>query len=122
MRILVTGGCGFVGTNLVAHLNKSGGYSVTVFDNESLGKREFLDGLDAQFIHGDIRDYDQLRDAVEGHDAVVHLAADTQVIPSIEKPRYNFEVNVGGTLNLLEALRETGVRQLVNASTGGACG
>ena len=120
MKLLITGGCGFVGTNLIAHLDRLGGYEVTVFDNESTGRREFLDGLDIRFVTGDLRDADRLRAVVPGHDAVVHLAADTQVIPSIEAPRYNFEVNVVGTLGLLEAMREAGVSRLVNASTGGA--
>ncbi|MEM7315619.1 MAG: NAD-dependent epimerase/dehydratase family protein [Planctomycetota bacterium] len=120
MKLLITGGCGFVGTNLISHLNRTGGYDVTVFDNESLGERAFLEGLDTDFIHGDLRDADGLRDAVKGKDAVVHLAADTRVIPSIEKPRYNFEVNAWGSFNLLEAMRETGVDQLASASTGGA--
>ncbi len=120
MKLLVTGGCGFVGTNLIAHLNRVGGYEITVFDNESLGERSFLEGLDAAFVHGDLRDADAVRAAVDGNDAIVHLAADTRVIPSIEKPRYNFEVNALGSLNLLEAMRETGVRQLASASTGGA--
>jgi UDP-glucose 4-epimerase len=120
MRLLVTGGCGFVGTNLIAHLNRVGGYEITVFDNESLGERSFLEGLDTAFVKGDLRDADAVRAAVEGQDAIVHLAADTRVIPSIEKPRYNFEVNALGSLNLLEAMRETGVSQLASASTGGA--
>jgi UDP-glucose 4-epimerase len=120
MKLLVTGGCGFVGTNLIAHLNRVGGYDITVFDNESLGERSFLEGLDAKFEHGDLRDADAIRAAIEGQDAVIHLAADTQVMSSIEQPVYNFDVNVQGSLNLLEAMRETGVSQLVNASTGGA--
>ena len=120
MKLLVTGGCGFVGTNLIAHLDRLGGYEVTVFDNESLGKRAFLDGFDVRFVKGDLRDVDHLRAVVPGHDAVVHLAADTRVIPSIETPRHNFEVNVVGTLGLLEAMREAGVTRLINASTGGA--
>lgn len=120
MKLLITGGCGFVGTNLIAHLNRVGGYDITVFDNESLGERGFLAGLDVDFVHGDLRDFAALCRAVAGREAVVHLAADTRVMPSIEKPRFNFDVNVHGSLNLLEAMRETGVRQLVNASTGGA--
>jgi UDP-glucose 4-epimerase len=120
MKLLVTGGCGFVGTNLIAHLNRLGGYEITVFDNESLGQRSFLEDLDCAFVKGDLRDADAVRAAVEGQDAIVHLAADTRVIPSIEKPRFNFEVNALGSLNVLEAMRETGVRQLVSASTGGA--
>jgi len=120
MRVLITGGCGFVGTNLVARLNADGGHQVRVFDNESLGKREFLADLDVEFVHGDLRDADAIAAAVEGMDVVVHLAADTRVIPSIENPRHNFDANVVGTINLLEAMRATGVKRLVNASTGGA--
>ena len=75
MKLLVTGGCGFVGTNLIAHLNRVGGYEITVYDNESLGERAFLEGLDTAFVHGDLRDADAMRAAVEGQDAVVHLAA-----------------------------------------------
>jgi UDP-glucose 4-epimerase len=120
VRVLITGGCGFVGTNLIDLLNRHGGYEITVFDNETLGKRAFLAGLDCAFIRGDIRDSKLLHSATRGQDAVVHLAADTRVLPSIEQPRFNFDVNVIGSLNLLEAMRAAGVKRLVNASTGGA--
>ena len=56
MRFLITGGAGFIGTNLVACLNKIGGHQITVLDNESLGKQEHLAGLETDFIKGDIRD------------------------------------------------------------------
>lgn len=119
MQILVTGGCGFVGVNL-SHFFKSKGYRVRVFDNMRLGNPSHLEGLDVDLIEGDIRDVDAVRNAMDGMDAVVHLAADTRVIPSIEDPRFNFENNVVGTFNLIEAMRATGVNRLVNASTGGA--
>ncbi len=120
MRVLITGGCGFVGANLVAHMNGLAGHQVSVLDNESLGKRAFLDGLDAEFISGDIRDRELLDRVLPRHDAVVHLAADTRVMDSIADPERNFEINVAGSMTLLSAMRSAGVRRLVNASTGGA--
>jgi UDP-glucose 4-epimerase len=120
MQILVTGGCGFVGSNLVEALNKQNDCQVTLLDNELLGRREFISDLDFEFIKGDICDRTVVTDAVRGKDVIVHLAADTRVIPSIENPVFNFEVNVGGTINVLEAMRSEGVKRIVSASTGGA--
>lgn len=119
MQILVTGGCGFVGVNL-SHFIRSNGYKVRVLDNMRLGTPDHLEGLDVDLIEGDIRDIRTVEKAVNGVDAVVHLAADTRVIPSIEDPKFNFENNVIGTFNLIEAMRAAGVKRLVNASTGGA--
>ena len=120
MRVLITGGCGFIGTNLVSRLADDPGVSVRVFDNESMGKREHLNGFAGEFIRGDMRDATAVATAVEGMDAVVHLAADTRVMDSIADPGFNFAVNVQGGFNLLEAMRAQGVGRLVNASTGGA--
>ncbi|MCW2309844.1 NAD-dependent epimerase/dehydratase family protein [Rhodobium gokarnense] len=120
MHVLITGGAGFVGTNLTAHLNRLGGHQVRVLDNETLGKREHLADLDVDFIHGDIRDREAVSEALDGVDAVVHLAADTRVMDSIEDPRKNFENNVIGTFNVLEAMRARGINRFVGASTGGA--
>jgi UDP-glucose 4-epimerase len=119
-RILITGGCGFVGTNLVACLRTRSTVHIRVFDNEVLGRREHLGEFDGEFIHGDIRDAEAVDAALDGVDAVVHLAADTRVIDSIANPRFNFETNVVGTINLLEAMRRRRIGRLVNASTGGA--
>ena len=119
MLILVTGGCGFVGVNL-SHFLVSNGYRVRVLDNMRLGSAAHLEGLDVDLIEGDIRDVRTVERAIDGVDAVVHLAADTRVIPSIEDPKFNFENNVIGTFNLIEAMRAAGVSRLVNASTGGA--
>lgn len=120
MRVLITGGCGFVGANLVSALNGLGDWSIRVLDNESLGKREHLGDFGGEFVKGDISDAETVDRCVEDVDAVVHLAADTRVIDSIENPRFNFEVNVAGTLNILEAMRRHRKTKLVNASTGGA--
>lgn len=120
MRILVTGGAGFVGSNLIARLGERGGHDVIAFDNEALGRGEDIADLECRFIHGDIRDAGALAQALSGVEAVVHLAADTRVIPSIEEPAFNFGVNVAGSFALLEAMRAAGVARLINASTGGA--
>lgn len=120
MRVLITGGCGFIGTNLVARLARDPDVRLRVFDNESLGKRAHLNGFQGEFVRGDMRDNVAVREAVDGVDAVVHLAADTRVMDSIANPALNFQVNVEGGFNLLEAMRAAGVQRLVNASTGGA--
>lgn len=120
-RILVTGGCGFIGSNLARRLLADGRYEeIVVFDNESLGKRSDLPEGPIRFVHGDIRDRAALQAALEGCEAAVHLAAHTRVIESVENPELNFEINAQGTLNLLLAARELGVAHVVNASTGGA--
>jgi UDP-glucose 4-epimerase len=119
MKALITGGCGFVGVNLAGVL-LANGHSIRVLDNLVLGKREFLGDLDVEFIEGDLRSKDDVAGAVDGMDVVIHLAADTRVIPSIENPVFNFENNVIGTFNLIEAMRQAKVTRLVNASTGGA--
>ncbi|HET7193896.1 MAG TPA: NAD-dependent epimerase/dehydratase family protein [Nocardioides sp.] len=119
-KVLVTGGAGFIGRHLSDHLTRRGGYEVTVLDNESLGDRHHLDLTQVRFVEGDLRSHSDLRSVLDGQDAVVHLAADTRVMDSIENPAHNFENNVVGTFNLLELCREYDVRRIVAASTGGA--
>ncbi len=118
-RIVITGGAGFVGVNLTNYLLQQGGYDIVVFDNETMGDRKHLpDGV--TFVSGDLRDKAAVAGAVKGASTVVHLAADTRVMDSIENPRFNFENNVIGSFNLLEAMREASVERIVAASTGGA--
>ena len=119
-NVLITGGAGFIGRHLADYLTRQDDVAVSVIDNESLGDRKHLDLDKVRFIHGDLRNRDELRSALEGQDAVVHLAADTRVIESIADPAHNFESNVVGTFNLLELSRELGVGRIVAASTGGA--
>lgn len=118
-KVLITGGAGFIGRHLSDHLLDNG-FEVSVIDNESLGDRKHLNLDKVRFIEGDLRSTDDVRKAVDGQDVVVHLAADTRVMDSIENPAFNFENNVIGTFNLLQASRELGVQRIVAASTGGA--
>ena len=116
---LVTGGCGFIGTNLVQRLCGMN-YRVRVIDNCSVGEVEPSNGVD--FIRGDVCDEKAVRAAVEGVDVVIHLAAQSGVIPSIEDPLKDFEVNAAGTLNLLVAARNAEVARVVFASSNAALG
>lgn len=117
-RILITGGLGFVGTNLVPKLQQKG-YQVRIFDNQTNASGD-LDLSGIEMFEGDLLDAASIDRAVKGMDAVVHLAADTRVMDSIENPRLNFDVNVRGTFDLLSSMREHGVKRIISASTGGA--
>jgi UDP-glucose 4-epimerase len=119
MKILVTGGCGFVGVNL-CHVLVQEGYSIRVLDDESMGKRAFLGELPHDFVLGSITDAETVATALRGVDAVIHLAADTRVMDSIENPAKNFEANVIGSFVILNEMRKAGVKRMVAASTGGA--
>ena len=118
-KILVTGGCGFVGANLVRKLLDEG-HEVRVLDNLEKGNAAYLDGLDVEILVEDIRDADALVKAFAGADRVVHLAAFGSVVDSIEDPRTNFDINVQGTFNVLSAVRANGIEKMVFSSTGGA--
>jgi UDP-glucose 4-epimerase len=120
MKLLVTGGAGFIGGNLITRLSDHADITVRVFDNESAGNRRVLGDFGGEFIRGDMRDRAAVAAAVKGMDAVVHLAAESSVMDSIADPVSNFEVNVEGGLHLLEAMRANRVRRLISASTGGA--
>lgn len=119
MKILVTGGCGFIGTNLVRLLLASG-EDVTVYDNLSRGRREWLDDCGPNIVQGDILDVAGLEKSLAGIDAVVHLAAYGSVIESVTDPAPNFDNNVVGTFNVFSAASRAGVKKVVFASTGGA--
>ena len=122
-KYLVTGGAGFIGSNIVETLvNK--GEEVRVLDNLSTGNEEnlrpFIDKI--EFIKGDIRNSDDLKKAVVGIDYISHQAALRSVARSVEDPVASNDVNVTGTLGLLIAAKEAGVKRLVYASSSSAYG
>lgn len=120
MRILVTGGAGFIGSHVVDALIERG-HEVAVVDDLSTGKREHLNPQ-AKFYHLDIRDAQGLDEvfAAERPEIVNHQAARANVRESMEKPVLYAEVNVIGSLNLLELSRKYEVAKFIYASTGGA--
>ena len=136
MNWLITGGCGFLGTNLIRTLMAEGGHSIRILDDLSVGGREDLGavahfqevaepgGGDApvELVVGDVRDADLTMKAAKGMDVVVHFAANTGVGPSVENPRRDCEINVIGVFNMLEAARQQGVGRFVFASSGAPAG
>ncbi len=124
-KFLVTGSAGFIGSNLVEAILKLG-YKVRGLDNFSTGKKEnveeFLDNPNYEFIEGDIRDLDTCMKACEGIDYVLNQAAWGSVPRSIEMPLFYEEVNIKGTLNMMEAARQTGVKKFVYASSSSVYG
>jgi len=122
MRALVTGGAGFIGSNIVKLLYEEG-HSVVVLDNLSSGYRKNLDPFpDVEFIQGDIRDHIAVARAIQGAEVVFHLAASVGNMRSIENPIQDSEINVIGTLRILEAARHAGVRKVVFSSSAGIFG
>jgi UDP-glucose 4-epimerase len=120
-KTLITGACGFVGSNLTRAMVEQGrSHRLVVLDNETMGSPRDLPDVELEYHKGDICDPVLLSRVVAGCDTIIHLAANTRVIESIEDPTLNFEVNVRGTFNVLMAARDAGVKRVVMASTGGA--
>jgi UDP-glucose 4-epimerase len=122
LKTLVTGGAGFIGSNIVALLLQEG-HQVVVLDNLSSGYATNLEPFpDLRLIEGDVRDGHTVADAVEGCEVVFHLAASVGNKRSIDHPVDDAETNVIGTLNVLEAARRAGVRKVVFSSSAGIFG
>jgi UDP-glucose 4-epimerase len=123
-RVLVTGGAGFIGSNVVDALVAIGA-DVVVYDNLRTGRRQFLDDAltkGARFIEGDLLDQPLLTEAMKGRDTVVHLAANADVRHGLEHPRRDLEQNTIATSNVLEAMRAQGVKRIAFSSTGSVYG
>lgn len=120
MKLLVTGAAGFVGSRVAAKLLEAG-HQVTVFDDLSVGHKDAVpEG--AKFIEGDTRDPEAVSQAVQGHDAVVHLAAQALVPESVADPQKAFGINLMGGMNLLEAMRKHHVNRIVYSSSAAVYG
>jgi nucleoside-diphosphate-sugar epimerase len=122
-RYLVTGGAGFIGSNIVAELLRRG-EQVRVIDDFSTGRRENIEEFAGkiELIEGDIRDMKLVREVMKGVDFVLHQAALASVQRSIDDPTSSNEVNIQGTLNLLEAARHAKVKKFVYASSSSVYG
>lgn len=119
-NVLVTGGLGFIGANLVSMLRSQGIY-VTILDNLSRGSKNHLDDVAAyHVIEADIRDEEAVYNAAQGKDAIIHLAAYGSVVESVAAPEDNYSINAEGTFKVLNAARRSGIDQVIFSSTGGA--
>jgi UDP-glucose 4-epimerase len=116
MTVLVTGGAGFIGSNLVRALLDAGD-NVRVLDNFSTGSRANLEGLPVEIVEGELRSYERVHNAVRGVEVVFHLGALGSVPRSVQDPLTSSAVNVEGTLNVLLAARDEGVRRVVFSSS-----
>jgi len=131
-KLLITGGCGFIGSNLIRYTSRTGP-SIRVLDDLSNVSpvwafdergtwRAQESWQDVELVIGDVRDKETVERAVRGVDAVVHLAARASVLQSLQSPGETFDVNVNGTLNVLEACRKQGAGGLVFVSSNAAVG
>jgi UDP-glucose 4-epimerase len=124
-RVLITGGAGFIGSNLGDRL-AADGCEVVVYDNFSSGRRDFVEGLisrpENRLVEGDILDTERLTAALDGVDTVFHFAANADVRHGLEAPRRDLEQNTLGTSSVLEAMRAAGVSRIAFSSTGSIYG
>jgi UDP-glucose 4-epimerase len=120
MKVVVTGGAGFIGSNLAEELSKK--HQVVVLDDLSTGREINLKGLDVEFVRGSITDLPLLNRVFTGVDYVFHEAALPSVQRSVENPLATNEVNIGGTLNVLMAARDQGVKKIMFASSSSVYG
>jgi len=120
-KVLVTGGAGFVGSNLVKKLINEYQAKVTVLDDLFTGNKDFLAGLNCSFVQGTVEDADLVNGLVKEAEIVFHLAA-RNIIVSNANPREDLSVNVGGTFNVLEACKINGIERVVYSSTASVYG
>jgi nucleoside-diphosphate-sugar epimerase len=120
-KVLVTGGAGFIGSNLVRELLARGD-DVRVLDNFSTGNRRNIEGLDVEVVEGELRSYERVHNAVRGVETVFHLGALGSVPRSVQDPLTSSAVNIEGTLNVLLAARDEGIKRVVFTSSSSIYG
>ena len=118
MKIFITGGTEFIGSNLAEELAKE--HEIVIIDNLSTGQAENVAGLDVELVQGSITDPDLLKENFRGVNYVFHHAALPSVQRSVEDPVKTNDVNVGGTLNVLVAARDADVKKVIYASSSSA--
>lgn len=125
MHCFVTGGAGFIGSNMVDRLLAEG-HEVVVYDNFSTGRHEFLEGAQKsdkfKLVEGDTLDFNHLLDAMRGCEFVFHFAANADVRMGTEHPKKDLEQNTIATFNVLEAMRQNNIRRIAFSSTGSVYG
>lgn len=120
MKILVTGGAGFIGSNIVEHFQRTD--EVIVLDSLRSGFERNLQGFTVQLVKGSVTDKSIVEETARGVDYIFHLAALVSVPESVEKPHETVEINVLGTLNVLDAARKQKVKKVVISSSAAVYG
>jgi len=125
LRIILIGGAGFIGSNFAEHLLGQG-HLISVFDNFSVGKKQFLAELEGnpkfRIIEGDARNKEELIDAFQDQDLVMHFVANADISLSTKYPTIDFDLGVNTTIASLEAIREVGIKKLIFFSGSGVYG
>ncbi len=122
MKALVTGGAGFIGSNII-RLLVAKGHDVVVLDDLSTGREENLKPFpNITLVKGDVRNLESVKKAMTGCDTVFHLAANISNVKSIELPRFDAEVNILGTLNVIESMKSCSVKTIIYSSSAGIFG
>jgi len=123
MKVIVTGGAGFIGSHLVEYLS-SEGHSVKVIDNFSTGRKENLEHVrdKIEIIEGDLNTFEDLPNLIKGNDWVFHLAALADIVPSIQNPEQYFDANVNGTFKLLQACNKQNISKFIYAASSSCYG
>lgn len=126
-KLLITGGCGFIGSNLIEFILENTDWQINVLDNLTAGKLEDIEKIDkfkerGTFFKGDIRNKEDVSKAIDGCDYVVNLAAQVGVMPSVEDPLFDADINIIGAITVLNACVKNKIKKFVQASSAAPLG